>query len=164
MPYTLHRGDALTALAAVPDSSVDALITDPPWRGIASWHKPVLRPQKGRLKQFCEYIVWGTKGQVDANRNPVHLPGLYSASQLRKGRVHITQRPVDVMQELVRICPPDSTVLAPFTDSGTTGVAALREGRTFVGIELSDHYADIAERRLQGALTQGDFELAGPER
>ncbi|MFE5022975.1 DNA-methyltransferase [Streptomyces sp. NPDC056656] len=250
MPYTLHRGDALTALATIPDSSVDALSTDPPynsggrtscdrtgrsarvkytsaeaehdlanfpgenrdqrsygvwltslltesyratvesgtalvftdyrqlptttdalqaagwtWRGIASWRKPVSRPQNDRrLKQPCAYIVWGTKGQGDANRNPVHLPGLYTASQPRKDRLQITQKPVDAMQELVKICPPGGTVLDPFTGSGTTGVAALREGRKFVGIELSDHYADIAERLLQGALTQGDFELAGPER
>lgn len=132
-------------------------------RGIASWHKPVSRPQKGRLKQSCEYIVWGTKGSVDADRNSVYLPGLYTASQPRKGRVHITQKPVEVMQELVRICPPGGTVLDPFTGSGTTGVAALREGRQFIGVELSEHYADIAEQRLRNALTQDDFELAGPE-
>jgi site-specific DNA-methyltransferase (adenine-specific) len=53
--------------------------------------------------------------------------------------------------------------LDPFTGSGTTGVAALREGRHFVGIELSDHYAAIAERGLQAELTQDDFILAGPE-
>jgi site-specific DNA-methyltransferase (adenine-specific) len=209
MPYILHRGDALTALAAIPDNNVDALITDPPynsggrtssdrtgrsaraqyssadaehdlanfpdenrdqrsygvwltflltesyratvesgtplvfndwrqlptttdalqatgwtWRDIASWHKPVSRLQTGRLKQSCAYIVWGAKGQGDANRNPVYLPGLYSASQLRKDRVHITQKPVDVMQELAKICPPGGTVLDLFTGSGATGVAA----------------------------------------
>ncbi|MEU4200792.1 site-specific DNA-methyltransferase [Streptomyces sp. NPDC026294] len=248
MPYTLHRGDALTVLADLPDNSVDALITDPPynsggrtsgertgrtarakytaadaehnlanfpgenrdqrsygfwltllltesyratvesgtaliftdwrqlptttdalqaagwtWRGIASWHKPVSRPQKGRLKQSCEYIVWGTKGPVDANRNPVYLPGLYTASQPRKDRVHITQKPTEVMQELVKICPPAGTVLDPFAGSGSTGVAALREGRQFIGIELSDHYADIANERMEHELTQDALGLAGPE-
>lgn len=108
-------------------------------RDIASWHKPVSHPQKGRLKQSCAYIVRGTNGQGDANRNPVYLPGLYSASQLRKDRVHITQKPVDVTHELVKVCPPGGTVLGLFTGSGTTGVAALREQRKFVGIELSDH-------------------------
>lgn len=77
--------------------------------------------------------------------------------------MHITQKPVEVMQELVKICPPGGTVLDPFTGSGTTGVAALREGRRFIGVELSEHYADIAEQRLRCALTQEDFELAGPE-
>lgn len=77
--------------------------------------------------------------------------------------MHITQKPVEVMQELVKICPPGGTVLDPFAGSGTTGVAALREGRQFIGIELSEHYADITEARLRNALTQEDFELAGPK-
>ncbi|MQT04372.1 DNA methyltransferase, partial [Streptomyces jumonjinensis] len=56
------------------------------------------------------------------------------------------------------------TVLDPFTGSGTTGVAALQEGRSFVGIELSDHYAAVAEQRLREAvLTRDDVDLAGPE-
>ena len=132
-------------------------------RHSASWHKPVSRPQKGRLKQSCEYIVWGTKGPVDANLNPVYRPGLYTASQPRKDRVHITQKPVEVMQELVQICPPGGTVLDPFTGSGTTGVAALREGRRFIAVELSEHDAAVAEQRFQGAMNRDDFELVGPE-
>ncbi|MDW4909415.1 DNA methyltransferase, partial [Streptomyces sp. ADMS] len=71
--------------------------------------------------------------------------------------------PVEIMQQLVQICPEGGTVLDPFTGSGSTGVAALREGRRFVGVELSSHYAGVAEQRLQRALTQDDFELAGPE-
>jgi site-specific DNA-methyltransferase (adenine-specific) len=67
------------------------------------------------------------------------------------------------MQQLVQVCPSGGTVLDAFTGSGTTGVATLKEGRNFIGVELSSHYADIAEERLRGALAQDDFELAGPE-
>ncbi|MGQ4409056.1 DNA methyltransferase, partial [[Kitasatospora] papulosa] len=77
--------------------------------------------------------------------------------------VHITQKPVEVMQQLVQVCPEGGTVLDPFTGSGSTGVAALRAGRRFVGVELSAHYADIAEERLRAQFTKDDFELAGPE-
>jgi hypothetical protein len=113
-------------------------------------------------KQAAEFITWGVKCTLDHARD-LYLPGYFIASQPRKDRVHITQKPVEVMQQLVRICPEDGTVLDPFTGSGTTGVAALREGRHFVGVELSDHYAAVAERRLQAELTQDDFVLAGPE-
>ncbi|MBS2962601.1 site-specific DNA-methyltransferase [Actinocrinis puniceicyclus] len=41
------------------------------------------------------------------------------------------------------------TILDPFAGSGTTGVAALAEGRSFIGIEQSRHYHQVASRRLE---------------
>lgn len=122
------------------------------WRGIAVWHKPNARPQPGRLRQNCEFIVWGSNGAMVPGNDPVYLPGMFSGSQPSgKNRQHITQKPESVMRELVRIVPAGGTVLDPFTGSGTTGVAALAEGRHFVGIEQSASYADIARPRLEAA-------------
>ncbi|TDC72616.1 DNA-methyltransferase [Streptomyces hainanensis] len=136
------------------------------WRGIATWHKPASRPQKGRIKQDCEYVVWGTKGPVDPDRNPIYLPGLFSASQPRKDRKHITQKPVEVMRQLVQMCPPAGTVLDFCAGSGSTGVAALLERRDFIGVELSTHYIKIARQRLNEALRastgRDDLDLAAP--
>lgn len=237
MSCYLHHGDALAVLPTLPDASVDAVITDPPynsggrtttertqssarckyvsggvkhdlhdftgdnrdqrsyitwlslilahslrtavpgapllvftdwrqlpatsdalqvagwtWRGIVPWHKPNSRPQRGGFRRNCEYVLWGTNGPIDGATNPVYLPGLVSASQPTGGnRVHITQKPESVMRELVRICRPHGTVLDPFAGSGSTGVAALAEGRGFVGIEMSQHYYDVARRRLAAA-------------
>ncbi|PYC83437.1 DNA methylase [Streptomyces tateyamensis] len=121
-------------------------------RGIAVWHKPIARPQPGRLRQECEFIVWGSNGPMHPGADPVYLPGLYSASQPRgTERQHITQKPLDVMRQLVRIVPEGGTVLDPFAGSGTTGVAALTEGRNFVGCEITPHYAAIARPRLAEA-------------
>ncbi|MET8623749.1 site-specific DNA-methyltransferase [Kitasatospora sp. NPDC004669] len=125
------------------------------WRGAISWHKPQSRPQKGRFRQDCEYILWGSKGAIDGDRNPVYLPGLYSASQPAGAkRQHITQKPVEVMRELVKIAPPGGTVLDFCMGSGSTGVAALLEGRSFLGIEMTAHYRDIAEQRLAKTARQ----------
>ncbi|WP_405466724.1 site-specific DNA-methyltransferase [Streptomyces jietaisiensis] len=132
------------------------------WSGTMPWIKPASRPRRGGFKQSSEFIVWGVKGSLDHSR-AIYLPGDFTASQPRKGRVHITQKPIEVMRSLVRVCPEGGTVLDPFTGSGTTGVAALREHRDFIGIELSDHYAAIAEKRLRGELTQDDVILAAPE-
>lgn len=121
-------------------------------RGVGVWHKPIARPQPGRLRQECEFIVWGSNGPMRPGANPVYLPGLYSGSQPRgTERQHITQKPLDVMRQLVRIVPEDGTVLDPFAGSGTTGVAALQEGRNFVGCEITSHYAQIARERLTQA-------------
>ncbi|MEU6340277.1 DNA methyltransferase [Streptomyces sp. NPDC046977] len=119
------------------------------WRGIAVWNKPLARPQKGRLKQDCEFIVWGSSGAMIPGNNPVYLPGLYTGSQPRGNtRQHITQKPLDVMRQLVRIVPEGGTVLDWCAGSATTGLAALLEGRNFIGIEESAHYAAIARERL----------------
>jgi DNA modification methylase len=45
-------------------------------------------------------------------------------------------------------CPEGGTVLDPFAGSGTTGVVALRHGRSFVGIEINPEYVQLARRRI----------------
>lgn len=120
------------------------------WRGIVPWYKPAARPCLGRFTAHCEYVVWGSAGPMDATENPVALPGFYHASAPRK-REHQTQKPLEVMRSLVQIAPPDGTVLDPFMGAGTTGVAAVIEGRNFVGVEIGEHYHQAASERIHAA-------------
>jgi site-specific DNA-methyltransferase (adenine-specific) len=46
------------------------------------------------------------------------------------------------------VCPPGGTVLDPFSGSGTTGVAAVKEGRRYVGIDMAEEYAAMSARRV----------------
>jgi site-specific DNA-methyltransferase (adenine-specific) len=63
---------------------------------------------------------------------------------------HETQKPVPLMLELVSLfTDPDELILDPFCGSGTTGVACLRLGRRFIGIERDAKYAAIAVERLE---------------
>lgn len=124
------------------------------WRGVVPWAKPSARPQPGAFAATCEYVVWGSFGpMVRDYGNGIYLPGFFQAAAPRE-REHITQKPVDVMRELVKIVPEGGTVLDPFMGAGTTGVAAVIEGRRFVGIELTEHYAEVAERRIREAQGQ----------
>lgn len=126
------------------------------WRGIIPWHKPVSRPRLGGFKAECEYLLWASNGPVDATRNPVYLPGLYSASQPRgRERRHITQKPVPLLAELAKVCVPGGTILDPFAGSASAGIAAITTGRSFIGIEVTAHYADIARTRLTEATDAG---------
>lgn len=69
-------------------------------------------------------------------------------------KVHPTQKPIAVMQWLVElVTSPGMTVLDPFMGSGTTGVAALRSGCRFVGIERRRDYMESAEARITGSLS-----------
>lgn len=63
---------------------------------------------------------------------------------------HPTVKPVELMRYLVKlITPPGGLVLDPFLGSGTTGMAAVLEGREFYGIELTAEYMPIAESRIK---------------
>lgn len=71
---------------------------------------------------------------------------------------HPTGKPVDLMRMFVQqFTDPGDTILDPFSGSGTTGVAALRMGRKFVGVELNPDYCEIAARRLEAA--ENEFPL-----
>lgn len=62
---------------------------------------------------------------------------------------HPTQKPDDLMEYLVRLISfPGETVTDPFAGSGSTGVAAKSQGRSFVGIEKDPTYYELARARL----------------
>jgi len=68
---------------------------------------------------------------------------------------HPTQKPIGVMAWAINHVPaPYQTILDPFMGSGTTGVACMNLGRSFVGIEREPKYFDIACRRIEDAQRQ----------
>jgi DNA modification methylase len=73
-------------------------------------------------------------------------------------RVHPTQKPDGLMAWAVtNTVAPDAVCLDPFMGSGTTGVAAVKAGRRFIGIEREEKYFQIACKRIEDAQRQGDF-------
>lgn len=62
---------------------------------------------------------------------------------------HPTVKPIELMRYLIRlVTPPGGLVLDPFAGSGTTGCAAVLEGMEFIGLELFEEFAKIAELRI----------------
>ena len=76
---------------------------------------------------------------------------------------HPTQKPVAVMQRCIEMLPAAQHILDPFMGSGTTGVAAVKLGRRFTGIEIDPGYFDIACRRIEAALREPDMFIAPPK-
>jgi DNA modification methylase len=71
---------------------------------------------------------------------------------------HQTQKPLALMETLVRLfSDPGELILDPFAGSGTTGVAAVRLGRRFLGWEMNPEYAEIARKRIAAAREQLEF-------
>lgn len=76
-----------------------------------------------------------------------------SAQDRGDGNDHPTVKPNELMRWLVRlVCRKDGIVLDPFCGSGSTGVACVNEGMSFVGIDQDEHYCGIARRRIEDAL------------
>lgn len=73
-------------------------------------------------------------------------------AEVKNQNFHPTVKPLKLMEYLIKlITPPSGTVLDPFAGSGSTGVAAFRLGFKFIGIEMSEEYAEIARKRLEHA-------------
>jgi site-specific DNA-methyltransferase (adenine-specific) len=122
------------------------------WRGIVAWDKTgAARPSgPGYPSHQCEYVLWGSAGALP-ERPPgtgLSFPGCirYPVTQ---DRAHPTEKPLGLLLDLVKLSPPGGVVLDPFAGSATTGAAALRSGRSFLGCEMSADYHQIGLERLR---------------
>ena len=122
---------------------------------------PQLRPQMEmivlaqapRIGTFVDNWLTYETGLIEVS-DPVIQPAAFPGTLIphpkpRERHNHMTTKPVDVCRHLIRIfSAPRSLVLDPFAGSGTTGVAALREGRSFIGFEIDYETAAGANRRI----------------
>lgn len=73
------------------------------------------------------------------------------------GPAHPTQKPVGLMSWCIDKFTRSHVIVDPYMGSGTTGVAAVRMGRRFVGCEISPRFFDVAVRRIGAAASQPDL-------
>ena len=88
--------------------------------------------------------------RVYKDKYPKSIVTISNANQ--KGKVHPTQKPVSLMEYLVKSYTNESETVLDFTmGSGTTGVACKNLDRKFIGIELDETYFNIAKERIENA-------------
>src|SRR5690625_1545042 len=93
-----------------------------------------------------EEIELGEKVTTDGRKKPID--NAYNRGMTTRKNSHPTVKPTDLMAWLVRLVTPvGGTVLDPFAGSGSTLVAAKREGYGFIGVELTEEYIPIIEAR-----------------
>lgn len=121
-------------------------------RGLPVWDKGQgTRPQRNGFRSQTEFILWGRKPGKETRDKDVYLPGVFQCSTKQTKKVHVTEKPVSLIDRLLEIVPPGGSVLDPFQGSGTTGVAAIARGLTYHGIEAVDEYFAVAVSRLREA-------------
>ena len=96
-------------------------------------------------------VAWMNKGCG------VYCSQIINPATFQSEKCHPTQKPVALMEWCLGFLPDAKTILDPFMGSGTTGVAAVRLGRRFIGIEICEKYFTIAKQRIEAELNQGDF-------
>lgn len=101
------------------------------------------RPGRKRWNGGGHPAAWSFEDEMDRPVVWLEHPIVANRAGHRSDRVHTTQKPLALMLELVRLFSNEGEIVFdPFAGSGTTGVAAIRLGRQFVGIErMGEHYA-----------------------
>jgi site-specific DNA-methyltransferase (adenine-specific)/modification methylase len=122
------------------------------------WHKtnPVPKILRAGFLNSCELIVcmwnkghtWNFSNQREMH-NFIETPICMGPERI-KNPFHPTQKPIKVLEHIIKIASKEGDrVFDPFMGVGSTGEAALRLGRKFVGIEIEEKYFKAAEKRLK---------------
>lgn len=94
-----------------------------------------------------------TEDKIYTHKYPKNIIEVSNANQ--RGKVHPTQKPVALMEYLIRTYTNENETVLDFTmGSGSTGVACVNTNRKFIGIELDDEYFKIAEKRIKNVASQ----------
>jgi DNA modification methylase len=124
---------------------------------VLAWDKGTVTPCRWYMKNL-EFTVYAWKGSAKTIRHPGSRQ-LFSYSH-RDETDHPTEKPVALMEHYIRnSTDPGQVVLDPFMGSGSTGVAAVRLGRGFIGIELEQKWFDVSRRRIEHALRQSETSM-----
>ena len=100
---------------------------------------------------ICVFIDWGSNGPMPLQRKVGCLPGVFRHAN-PANRIHVTEKPLPLMREVVQICEQGGRILDPFAGAGTTVLAAVQEGCEAVGIEVTNAYYELGTERLKNAL------------
>lgn len=123
-------------------------------------YNPQMKPRVGVGKACYNYDHYcGENNHIKVEKKKKRYdPNLVQPSDIlefnvvpnRKGKVHSTQKPVELLEWLIKTYSNESeTILDNCMGSGSTGVACINTNRNFIGIELNKDYFNIAKKRIE---------------
>jgi len=127
---------------------------NPGWMADGTGYGIIENPEINPLGRFPSNVI----GEVEGYQKFFYCPKVSRKERHIDGVAlnnHPTVKPVELMKYLIKlVTPPNSTVLDPFTGSGSTGMVAVELGHTFIGCELDPAYVEIAKRRIEAWNTE----------
>lgn len=112
----------------------------------------VPKANKKDRNEGCEDLE---QKQYSSDGRQTPIENAYQRNNSVSNNPHPTVKPTDLMRYLIRLVTPENgTVLDPFMGSGSTGKAAMLENKSFIGIELSEEYLNVAEKRIKHIITE----------
>lgn len=130
-------------------------------KDILIWRKtnPMPRNIDRRYVQDMEFAIWGVnknaKWIFNKPSNKPYLRSIFEHNVVsgKEKNGHPTQKSLKLMEDIIKIhTNPKEIILDPFMGSGTTGVAALKNNRNFIGIEINSNYYNIAQSRIKNEV------------
>lgn len=123
--------------------------------GGASYYPQMVKGKMRKKGGGRRSLIFGnTKEKVNDEYYPTSFLEVPNCSD-RKDRFHPTQKPISLMEYLIKTYTNEGeTVLDFCAGSGTTAVACINTGRNFIGIEKEEKYVDIANKRIKDTLEQ----------
>lgn len=127
---------------------------------------PTYNPQKTygnpyyRAKHYKGSTNYGKQDEceticVDGSRFPTDVIKFTSVNNSAEQKLHPTQKPVPLLEYLIKTYTNEGeTVLDNCMGSGSTGVACVNTNREFIGMELDEHYFEVAKNRIEQAQKQ----------
>lgn len=137
------------------------------WDTTLAWVKPDASPRfngQGAARGFeCAVTAWCGKGYRSWNAGGKRGIYTHCVNTGRQGE-HPTEKPLPLMAELLQdYTKPEEIICDPFCGSGTTGVASVKTGRRFIGIERDPKWFDLSCRRISDALSRPDMFIELPK-
>ena len=125
----------------------------------AAYYESQLQEGKPYHRKNAQYSTnnfgFGLKNLVIENEGTRHPSTVLDFPQKwrRQDQVHPTQKPVELIEFLVKsYCPENGVVLDNCMGSGSTGIACVNTNRKFIGMELDEKYFKIAEERIKSII------------
>ena len=107
----------------------------------------------------CEYVLFLRKGKAKAINN-VGSKTVHKVNNIIGNKQHPTEKPVDLMKLYIENSSNEGDlVLDPFMGTGSTGMAAIKTNRNFIGIEIDEKYFNIAEQRIENVIIHDEEKI-----